>query len=61
MNRLEGRTAIITGGASGIGKAISRLFSNESANVVIADVDTVAGKQLENELQAACRAAAYYC
>lgn len=61
MNRLEGRTAIITGGASGIGKAISRLFSNESANVVIADVDTVAGKQLENELQAAGRAAAYYC
>ncbi|MFW2828774.1 SDR family NAD(P)-dependent oxidoreductase [Sphingomonas sp. ID0503] len=36
--RLEGRTAIITGGAAGIGRAISELFLKEGANVVIADM-----------------------
>jgi NAD(P)-dependent dehydrogenase (short-subunit alcohol dehydrogenase family) len=38
--RLEGRTAVVTGGASGIGRAIARLFSAEGANVVVGDVTT---------------------
>ena len=61
MKRLEGKTAIITGGAAGIGQAVARAFASESANVVIADIDTVAGKRLENELQATGRGAVYVC
>ncbi|MCK9861271.1 glucose 1-dehydrogenase [Paenibacillus sp. ATY16] len=35
--KLSGKTAIVTGGSSGIGEAIVRLFAAEGANVVIAD------------------------
>ena len=38
MRRLEGQTAIVTGGSSGIGRAIARLFAQEGAFVVVADV-----------------------
>jgi len=37
MNRLEGRTALITGAASGIGRATARLFASEGASVVVFD------------------------
>ena len=39
--RLEGRVAIITGGASGQGAATSHLFAREGARVVVADVATI--------------------
>ncbi len=38
MARLSGRTAIVTGGSSGIGRAIARLFAQEGATVVVADI-----------------------
>ena len=39
MGRLEEKTAIVTGAAHGIGKAISELFAKEGANVVVTDID----------------------
>ena len=36
--RLEGKTAIVTGGARGIGRAISVKLASEGANVVICDL-----------------------
>ena len=37
--RLQGKTAIVTGAASGFGEAIARRFAKEGAGVVIADID----------------------
>src|SRR5580765_4007343 len=48
--RIEGRTAVVTGGCSGIGLATVRRFAQEGANVVIADVDKVRGPQVAAEV-----------
>ena len=50
MGRVEGKTAMITGGASGIGAATARLLVREGARVVIADVQVEAGQKLSSEL-----------
>ncbi len=48
--RLAGKTAIVTGGASGIGEACCRLFVEHGAKVVIGDIDESKGNALEQEL-----------
>ncbi|KAG2541447.1 sex determination protein tasselseed-2 [Panicum virgatum] len=48
--RLEGKVAIVTGGARGIGEAIVRLFVKHGARVVIADIDGAAGEALASAL-----------
>ncbi|MEJ7605566.1 MAG: SDR family oxidoreductase [Bryobacteraceae bacterium] len=48
--RLDGKTALVTGGASGIGEAISRVFANAGASVVIADINKAQSDALATEL-----------
>ena len=48
--RLEGRVAVITGGASGIGLASARRLASEGAKVVVADVDPGSGKAAADEV-----------
>ena len=50
MKQLENKVAIVTGGASGIGKAIVELFIKEGAKVVIADLNEDLGIKLSESL-----------
>jgi len=51
VRKLLGKTAIITGGGSGIGKEICIRFANEGANLVIADVNQTALISISNSMK----------
>ncbi len=50
MDRLSGRVAVVTGGASGIGLASVRRLASEGARVVVADLNADAGKRTADEV-----------
>ncbi|MFL1429679.1 MULTISPECIES: 3-oxoacyl-ACP reductase [unclassified Nocardiopsis] len=49
MNRFEGRVAVITGAAGGIGRATARRLAAEGARIVAADLDEAAGRAVAEE------------
>ncbi|XP_077234437.1 short chain aldehyde dehydrogenase 1-like [Tasmannia lanceolata] len=59
--RLEGKVAVITGGASGIGESTARLFVRHGAKVVIADVQDDLGQTLSKELSSEGNALFTHC
>ncbi|TAM91235.1 glucose 1-dehydrogenase [bacterium] len=52
MKRVEGKVAIVTGGAMGIGRACSLLLAREGAQVVVSDIDERDGTQTAREVAA---------
>src|SRR5947209_14856785 len=49
MGRLDGKVAVITGAASGIGREAALLFSSEGASVCVADMSVEAGEKTASE------------
>lgn len=49
--RLAGKVAMITGGASGIGRSTALVFAEEGANVVIADVNTTMAEETVSQIK----------
>ncbi|MDR1418065.1 MAG: 3-oxoacyl-[acyl-carrier-protein] reductase [Endomicrobium sp.] len=50
--RLQGKVAVITGSAQGIGRAIAETFANEGANIVISDINAEAALKTAEEIKA---------
>jgi len=51
QGRLQGRAALVTGGASGIGAATARRFATEGARLMIADIDDAGGEAVVREIR----------
>src|SRR5690625_1698719 len=52
MGRVKGKVALVTGGASGLGKAMVTLLVQEGARVAVADVDRAGAERLAEPLNA---------
>ena len=46
MMKLDGTSAIVTGGASGLGEATARLLASKGAHVVVADLNEEQGNEI---------------
>lgn len=57
MTKLDGKIAIVTGGGSGIGRAISLAFAAEGANIVVDDINLEGANSVVNEVEALGREA----
>lgn len=57
--RLSGKVAIVTGGASGIGRACSTLFAGEGARIVVADIDAAGGGETVGAIREAGHSAIF--
>ncbi len=51
MKSLQNKVAIVTGGGSGIGKAISQLYAAEGAKVVVSDINEAHGNAVADEIK----------
>ena len=60
MGRVSGKVALVTGAASGLGKADAVLLAQEGAKVLITDINERAGRELEASLNAASPGSAYF-
>jgi NAD(P)-dependent dehydrogenase (short-subunit alcohol dehydrogenase family) len=60
MGSLTGKRALVTGGASGIGRATALLFAHEGAAVAVADVNQASGQAVVHEIQEAGGTARFY-
>jgi NAD(P)-dependent dehydrogenase (short-subunit alcohol dehydrogenase family) len=47
---MKNKTVIVTGAASGIGKAAAQLFASAGANVVVSDIHTLEGEKIAEEI-----------
>lgn len=59
MGALEGKVAIVTGAAMGIGRASAQIFAREGARVVVADIDEAGGHETVALIEAAGREASF--
>lgn len=57
---LQGKTALVTGAASGIGRAVALLYGQHGAKVMVSDIDEEQGRQVVAELQATGAEARFY-
>jgi NAD(P)-dependent dehydrogenase (short-subunit alcohol dehydrogenase family) len=60
MGRVEGKVAVVTGGALGLGKATCQVLAKEGATIAVTDIRTEEGQQLAQEMESSNGAARFW-